>query len=154
MVSKEVSIATIRREIKECEDRQYGWSFSEVDETDLTFTVSMIAKDNLKYIVHITFDNYKQWPLLIEFKDGQTGQLGVRSAYPFTSDGFFNKDKIAICHPCSRKAYATYTGLHNDWGDMAGWQNVPSISSVTTLLAALETIYYRINGENYNGKME
>jgi hypothetical protein len=154
-VNKEVSIAIIQKEIAECKAANYGWSFSPIDETNLTFQVEMQAKDGDGYIVNIKFDNYKQWPLDVDFIDPITQELGVKTAYPFCkNDSFFHKDKVVICHPFSRRAYKGYTDLHTDWGDLTGWQSVPSLGQQRSLKPILESIYYRITGDTYEGRME
>jgi hypothetical protein len=154
IVEEAISIATIKLEIAECTPGIYGWSFSEIDEANLSFQVNMHAKDNERYIVNIKFDNYRYWPLLIDFADPETNEIGVKTAYPYCNDGFFNKDKITICHPCSRKAYKGYTSIHTDWGELSAWESIPTISTLKSLRPILEAIYFRINSDDYVGRME
>jgi len=154
MVDREVSLATIRKEIAECKNETYGWSFSEIDETNLSFQVEMKAKDGELYIIKINFDNYRLWPLLIDFIDPATGKVGVKTAYPSCTDSFFHKSKIAICHPCSRKAYAGYAAIHKEWGELVNWQSNQHLGMLKSLRPILAAIYSRITGDLYNGRME
>ena len=154
IVDTEICIATVRKEIAECESENYGWSFSDIDESNLSFQVSMKAKDGEDFIVFIKFDDYKHLPLLIDFMDPTTKEVGVKTAYPRDSTSFFHPGKVTICHPCNRKAYRGYTGLHNDWGDPSGWQNNPNVGGLKSLKPILEAIYFRITNDNYNGRME
>jgi hypothetical protein len=156
IVDAEYSIGLIKKQIEACypDCEGYGWLFSEVDESNLFFTVRMRAKDNETYLLKVFFDNYSYWPLLLDFIDEKTNEAGVRTAYPYCSDNFFNKVNITICHPCSRKAYKGYTGLHNDWGELEGWQKNPSIGLFKSLKPILEAISFRLNGDLYNGRME
>jgi hypothetical protein len=154
MVNNEISLETIKSEILVCKERGYDWSFSEPDETSQTLLVEMHDKFKDKYIVFIQFDNYKQWPLLIDFKDPITGEVGVRTAYPYNSDSFFNREKTTICHPYSRKAYKGHTSLHADWGQWEGWQSVRGIGTLRSLLPILESIFIRLHDDTYQGRME
>lgn len=150
IVDAEVSLAIIRKEIAECQTGNYGWSFSEIDEANLIFHVTMRGKDDEPYIIQIKFDDYKHKPLLLDFVDPVTKAVGVKTAYPKDSTGFFNPSSIAICHPCSRKAYAS---LHREW-ELSGWQNNPNVGALKSLRPILEAIYSRINNDKYDGRME
>lgn len=154
IVDPEVSLALIKKEIADCQTGNYGWSFSEIDEANLNFQVTMQAKDEEVFILKISFDDYKHLPLLIDFVDPESSVIGIKSAYPIDKTGFFNNTQIAICHPCNRKAYRGYTGLHADWGEPSGWQNNPNIGALKSLKPILEAIYFRITNDDYNGRME
>ncbi len=155
-VDPRTSLRIVRKELKDCEgdSKRFGWKISEIDEANQSFTVEMKSPvDNEVYIIEIKFDNYKEWPLLIEFVDPSTGEKGTRRAYPVSrNDGFFN-NRPCICHPCCRKAYREYTGLHSDW-NMVGWQDNPQVGALTNIRAILLAIYSRISKPNiYGGRM-
>jgi hypothetical protein len=154
-VDPRISCSIVRKELRDCEEDQtaFGWQISPVDDESQLFMVTMTSPvDGEKYIMEVAFDNYKEWPLLIEFVDSATGAKGVKHAYPAPSKkhgGFFHENPC-ICHPCSRKAYK---GLHADW-EMAAWQLNPKVGSLTTIRAILNAIYARIRDpESYNGRM-
>ncbi len=111
--------------------------------------------DNEKYILEVRFDNYKEWPLYLEFIDPVTGEKGTKNAYPKGDDSFFHQHPC-ICNPCSRKAYADYSGVHKDadW-TLAGWQQNQKTNTLVDLRSILEAIYARINNRDiYQGRMK
>jgi len=154
IVDKEASIATIKKQLADCVGGNNGWSFSEIDETNLSFHANTISSDGEPYILKVTFDNYPHWPPLLDFVDPITKAVGVATAYPYSSDNFFNKGKVAICHPCSRKAYKGYAALHKDWGELETWRANSNTGQLTNMKGILDAIYYRIIGELYVSRME
>jgi len=156
-VDKTISLFQIRKEISECDQdtRNYGWIFSEINESAQQFSVEMSSLiDNEKYIIDIIFDNYREIPLLLEFVHPETKENGIKSAYPKAKDSFFH-DYPCICNPCSRKSYQQYnrTAPHGDW-KFTGWETNPQIGSLKNLRAILQAIYFRINNpQHYVGRM-
>jgi len=154
-VTLTISNKTISEELKDCEDlyKPDYFEISEVDEESQTLVVKMKSKiDQEKYILKIKFDNYKEWPLLLEFIDPLTGQEGTKHAYPKCTDSFFH-DFPCICNPCSRKSYSEYSAVHRDW-NLVGWKQNPKVGSLTNLRTILKAIYSRINSEQlYRGRM-
>lgn len=147
-----ISLATVIQEITDCRENAdaYGWVITEPDPVTQRFSVEMVApSDQEKYEIIIQFDNYPQHPPLIDFKDPENGVLGTPRAYPKNNDSFFQPQGL-ICHPCSRKSYAGYVGLHAEW-QLSGWK--ANAGSLTNLNAILDTIYSRISNQQYAGRM-
>lgn len=157
-VDPRISLEIVRKELIDCQQdiKRYKWEISEIDEQSQTFIVKMKSPiDNQQYIIEIKFDNYKEWPLYIEFIDPVTNTRGTKNAYP-VSDGSYGNlfhSTPCICNPCSRKAYSEHRGPHADW-NIIGWQQNPKTSSLTNIRAILRAIYYRIsNPDIYRGRM-
>jgi len=157
-VDSRIALSNVRRELDECKDVAdlYGWEISYINEKDQLFYVHMISPiDNEKYILVIKFDNYKSIPLFIEFIDPISNKHGIQRAYP-KSQGFtgrFFHGHPCICHPCSRKAYKSESGLHTDWS-LGGWRQNPRVGTLTSIKAILLAIYSRISNEDlYGGRM-
>jgi len=157
-VDPRTSLNIVRKEIQDCQDdlKMFRWEFSEINEEPQTFTVKMKSPlDQQEYIIEFKFDNYKEWPLLIEFIEPNTGQRGTKNAYPAPNEkfgGFFHGN-LCICHPCSRKAYQGYTNLHRDW-KMDGWQQNAQCGNLKNIQSILRAIYFRIsNSQAYKGRM-
>lgn len=158
-MEKEISLEIMKGEIANCaiDKDAYGWEFSEIDEGNLTFTVKLLkSKDGEVYKLTVQFDNYKQWPPLLDFIDEETGRAGVKTAYPKCDDSFFNvyNNVPVICHPYSRKAYRGYTGLHQDWGTFDRWAAITEHGKFESLRAFLVAVYGRLNSDKYVGRME
>lgn len=159
-VVPEISLSIVRAELSQCKDEadKYGWLISEIHEQAQVFTVKMQSPvDGETYVLEVKFDNYKEWPLYLEFIDPTTGQRGVKNAYPQNDgnhSGFFH-GQPCICNPCSRKAYHGYGGVHNDWKDLVGWQRHEKIGELKDIGAILRAIYFRISTkDNYRGRMK
>ncbi len=157
-VDRRISINIVRQEVQDCQEdsQRFGWEISETNEETQIFTVKMKSPiDNEQYVIEIRFDNYKEWPLLIEFIDPKTGQKGTKVAYPAPSGkfgGFFH-EKPCICHPCSRRAYKGYSDLHQEW-NMSGWQQNLGCGDLKNIQSILRAIYFRIsNPDTYRGRM-
>lgn len=160
-VDPRISATIVLKEIEDCQkdiDR-YGWDIFEIDNENQYFVVKMSSPvDGEVYILEIQFDNYKEWPLLIEFIDPQTGEAGSKKAYPQDGRkpglGNLFHSHPCICHPSSRKAHKGYSDVHKDWNP-EGWQGYPQIGSLTNIRAILQAIYSRIsNPEIYQGRMK
>ena len=105
--------------------------------------------DNQEYILEIKFDNYKEWPLHIEFIDPITNERGTKNAYP---TGAIFHDHPCICNPCSRKAYQGYSDIHKEW-NIVGWQIEPQVNTLTNIQAILRAISSSIrNQDEYKGR--
>jgi hypothetical protein len=155
-VDPRISVTIVRKELEDCQKDaiRNHWEISSIDEQNQIFVVKMKSPiDSQEYIVAMKFDNYKQWPLFIEFIDPATSERGTKNSYPSSkgkSGGFFHGFPM-ICHPCSRKAYPP--GPHNDW-TLTGWQQNPQVGSLTNIRAILLAIYSRISNEDeYGGRM-
>lgn len=154
-----ISLETMRQQVADCQaDAQlYGWEFSEINESSLTFTVRLLkSRDGEVYKLHVQFDNYPQWPPLLDFIDEESGEIGVKTAYPRCDDSFFNihRNIPVICHPYSRKAYSGHTGLHTDWGEFSRWSGITEHGKFENLGAFLIAVFGRLNSDKYHGRME
>ena len=151
-VDPKISLSIVKNELKVCHKdiERFGWEISEIDEINQTFKVKMKSPiDDQQYIMEIKFDNYKEWPLLIEFIDPVTGERGTKNAHP---TGPLFHDKPCICNPCSRKAYKGYTDLHQEW-NLIGWQNEKQVGTLINIQAILRAISSSIrNHETYRGR--
>ncbi|OMP31905.1 hypothetical protein [Mangrovimonas sp. DI 80] len=161
-VAKSISLRKVNRELDACRDyaKKCGWLISDIDEPNQSFTVKMKSPiDNELFILKVVFEDYPEYPLILEFLDPDTGEEGTRKAYPNGRDSFFHKrNPPFICNPCSRKAYRTYSpkqGPHGDWS-MTNWRDNPKTGSLTTICEILKVIYSRISNERYynGGRME
>jgi hypothetical protein len=151
-----ISRQTVAEEIEACQEncKDYGWLISSVDEVNQLFTVTMTSPiDQHQYIVEVRFDNYPETPYLLDFIHPVTNVRGVPNAYPKNRDSFFNRHGVqgVICHPCSRKSYSGYTGLHSDWM-ITNWKALAG--GLINLNTILDTIFTRIsNTAQYEGRM-
>ena len=128
-------------------------TLSELNKEALTLTAEMRSEiDQERYILKIQFDNYKEWPPLLEFIDPSTEQEGTKHAYPQCDDSFFYGSPC-ICNPCSRKSYDGYSGVHSSW-DLVGWKQNPKVSGLTNFRAILLALHFRIKTKQYyKGRM-
>jgi hypothetical protein len=137
----------------------FGWIFCP-DYEALLVRVSMAAHNGDRYLLEVTFLNYREVPAAYDFVDRQTDAVGRSSAYPKGRDTFFHTTGPCICAPFNLKAYrlpGQATGLHGDWtvGDWANstaqnflWRNF------ATLAGALVLIQTRLDrSEHYLGRM-
>lgn len=159
-VDRRISLATVQQELEACKEdaERNHWEISPIDEEKQLFTVKMKSSiDQEEYIIEMQFDNYNEIPLMIDFIEPATGQKGTLKAYPsYKGDSFFHATGPCICHPCSRKCYKGYAGLHkDDWGStLIGWLSNPQVNSLTNIRSILSAIYGRINNqEKYSGRM-
>jgi hypothetical protein len=156
-VAKPISLATVERQLLDCDEdvRQYGWVISPINEDNLSFTVKMTSPiDNEVFELYFQFDNYPEWPPLLDFIDPVSGVVGTKRAYPITKDGTFFHNHPIICNPCSRKSYSGHSGLHSEWS-MVSWQSNRNTGSLTSIKAILQAISIRITiSKYYNGRME
>lgn len=119
-----------------------------LSEEDLRLRVTGVSRvDEEMYVVEMRFDGYRAIPPYVEFVHRETGERGVRSAYP----SCFHRHPC-ICAPYNRKTYPEHTGLHSDWryGD---WSSEPGTEQISGML---NHIFASINNhfESYKGRME
>ncbi len=153
-VDKNVTILTVKTELNKCQRdaERYGWEISTLDESLLLFKVKMVSPlDKEIFLVSFNCDNYKEWPLYIDFIDPVSGQEGIKNAYPLNTDGFFHGNPL-ICNPCSRKAYKEFKGPHGDW-KLTAWEDNPKTTTLKNIQAILLAVYGRISGSKYKGRM-
>jgi len=155
-VDRSISIDIVNRELAECilDAARYNWDISPIDDDQMSFQVRMVSPiDKEPYVIQFEFRDYREKPLLIEFIDPKTNLPGTKQAYPRSrSNGFFHS-MPCICHPCSRKAYAQFSGPHQDW-TLTGWETNPKVGTLTTIRAILRAINARITDpELYGGRM-
>lgn len=152
-VDRAISLANVKRELADCESdaKRFGWEISPVNEENQTFQVKMVSSvDRETYLFECRFDNYREYPLHIEFLDPLNNQPGTKNAYPACKDSFFH-GKPAICNPCSRKAYGN---IHGEW-TMSNWEKEPKIGALKNIWAILRAISDRINDPTlYKGRMK
>ncbi len=160
MVDPAISLSIVRSELTQCHEDavRYGWVISEIDEGNQLFTATMEAPiDGERYILEVRFDNYKEWPLYLEFIDPVTKQRGTKNAYPLNegSNSSFFHSQPCICSPCSRKAYAGFSNVHGDWTNLQGWQYHEKTGELKDIGAILRAIYFRISTKDYyRGRMK
>ena len=152
-MNKAVSLATVKQEIEEAMEGSegYGWGFT-LNFENQSFTVLLQSPvDQEKYLLDFGFDDYPEKPYLINFIHPETGVVNCASCLPKGHDSFFHPSVFTICHPCSRRAYAGYTGLHGDW-NMTGWQTIAG--GMINLKFILIGIQERISNKNfYHGRL-
>ena len=120
---------------------------SMLSQADLRIRVTGTSRtDGETYVVEMRFDGYRTIPPLVEFVHPDTGEVGVRSAYPSC---FHNR--LCICARYNRKTYPEHTGLHSDWhyGD---WSSNPGTEDIGGML---NHIFASINNHfgGYRGRM-
>ncbi|MGB7123403.1 MAG: hypothetical protein WBE40_00885 [Thermoplasmata archaeon] len=155
-VDRTISLSIARKELEECREfaAAFGWIVSQIDEEAMTFGAVLTSHvDNEAYRLSVKFDNYREYPLLIEFvpEEGKT----LKSAYPQCNDGFFHSFPC-ICNPCSRKAYDSIVqgAPHKDW-NLADWQHNEKTGSLKSIKWILRAIQSRIDDpDRYQGRME
>lgn len=157
-VDPRISLTIVQKELQECQKdaARFKWVISEIDERNQLFTIKMTSpSDGEEFIVEMKFDNYKEWPLLIEFIDSKNGERGTKRAYPSEQGNYGNlfHGYPCICHPCSRKAYQGYGDVHKEW-DLTNWQQNSQVGLLKTIPAISRAIYARISNPNiYKGRM-
>ena len=131
--------------------RSYGWDIREKLE-DLVFTVNLKSSvDKEEYLMEFQCDNYKEWPPFIEFIDIQTGERGIKKAYPKNGNGFFHTHPC-ICAEFNRKAYKQHGGgPHAEW-DVGNWMRArPQINTLGDIIILIQRL---LNNNNfYKGRM-
>lgn len=155
-VDKSISLAVITKQIEDCKGfvDKYQWAFSEIDEEQQKFFVSMPDFNGSIYNLEIIFNDFPEIPLLIDFIDPETGEKGTKKLYPLgKGDSFFHQHLPCICNPASRKSYKDCDpgAPHGDW-TMIGWQHNGQVGDLKTLDKILLAIFFRINNpEKYEG---
>ena len=80
---------------------------SMISEEDLRIRVTGISRTEKEtYVVEMRFDGYRGIPPFVEFVHPETGELGVRAAYP----SCFHQ-RLCICARYNRKTYKGHSGL-------------------------------------------
>lgn len=155
-VEKSISLSIIETELARCRKYSdiFGWEISTLNGETASFSVKMISPiDKEIFIVSIKGDNYREWPLFIDFVDPTSGLEGLKKAYPSSADSFFHQHAL-ICHPCSRKAYKDLKGPHGDW-KLIDWESNPKIGALKDIPAILQAIYERISQPGvYRGRLK
>jgi hypothetical protein len=154
-VDKSISLQVIKKQIADCSGlaKKHNWVFSEIDELNQRFTVSLPDYNDSRYHLEVLFDDFPEIPLYIEFIDPDTGEKGKQSLYPKGINDSFFHNYPCICNPSSRKSYKDCDAgaPHGDW-KLIGWQNNPQVGQLKTLDKILSAIFYRINDpEKYEG---
>lgn len=142
-MDRQICIEIVRAELAQAITmgmQQNLWEIH-VDEQDpLKFTVTIPNRSiGEEFVLEFVCDEYKLKPPHIEMIDPRNGQRGVKSAYP-QGDSLFHGHPV-ICHPCNRKAYAGYSGVHGEW-TYTNW--VASAKAASTLGDMIIMIYSRI----------
>jgi hypothetical protein len=160
MVDPAISLSIVKSELAACEEgaKRYGWIVSDIDVANQLFSVRMESPvDREQYILELKFDNYKEWPLYLEFVDPVTKERGTKNAYPRNEGenwSFFHSQPC-ICSPCSRKAYAGFSDVHKDWTNLQGWQQHEKTGELKNIGAILRAVFFRISSDKtYKGRMK
>lgn len=80
-----------------------------------------------EYLLSGVFDDYRVIPPAWRFLDPRNSADVGKAAFP--TPGTFGPGSIlhtngVICAPWNRLAYATETGLHNNWTDLTKWETL------------------------------
>lgn len=154
-VSSEISLNHILRELKEAssflEKTNIQLDDSMLHRDNLVFHVKIRAsKDDELYIVEFRCDDYRHLPPYVEMIDPNTGEAGVKSAYP--KDLFH--PHLCICARFNRKTYQEHSGLHKKW-NYGDWQNEVSTNHLGGMISHIyNAIQGRMNGKPYKGRMQ
>ena len=147
-MNTEISLLTVKQEIEDADEycKSYNINISSIDEINQRFTVLMRSLvDKEQYIIQFGFDDYPEKPYLIDFIHPETKEAGKPNCYPEGGDNFFHPNGL-ICHPCSRKAYAGYTGVHSEWS-MLSWRE--NAGGLKNLKGIIDCIFSRISDKTY-----
>lgn len=153
-VLPEVSLAHIEKELEEARDLieslELDLDTSMLSEEDLRFRVSGHAPDNELYIVEFSCDNYREFPPLVEMIDPESGEAGVKRAYP---KGIFHNNQLCICARFNRKSYAEYSGIHSGW-EYGDWKQNPEADHLGGMISHIfRAIDGRMQGRSYQGRL-
>ncbi len=136
----------------------FGWKI-EPDLEHLVVTVQMKAHNDDDYVLMGKFDDYKEKPPLLDFRDPNTGEVGTRHAYPKCKDSLFHATGLCIFAPFSRKAYKDHkpNASHCDW-KFEGWMTSRATNidwiNYNTFPAMLGLIQIRLSRPDlYEGRM-
>lgn len=152
MVPREVSLHHVQVELKEAQPIvkvfRLVMDTSMLSEDDLRIRVTGASRaDGETYVVEMRFDGYRATPPFVEFVHPETGELGVRAAYP----SCFHRHPC-VCVRYNRKTYAAHTDLHTDW-QYGDWSAEPGTERIGGMLNHL---FANINNHfnTYTGRME
>jgi len=147
-----VTQLTVDREIADAREYGacYGWQIADPDTGNQLFNVRLCSPvDQEIYLMEFKYDDYPEKPYLIEFIHPVSGIRGDKTCVPkCRHDSCFHPEGL-ICHPCNRKAYAGYRGLHNEW-KMTGWQQIAN--GLINLKSILDAFYTRIADKTFYEK--
>ena len=118
-----------------------------LSEEDLRIRVTGVSRvDQEAYVVEMRFDGYREIPPLVEFVHPETGELGVRAAYP----SCFH-DHPCICARYNRKTYRGHSNIHSRW-QYGDWSSEPGTEQIGGML---NHIFASINDhfDSYKGRM-
>ena len=151
MTPPEVSLHHVQAELQRAEPiiQVFGLDVdaSMISEEDLRIRVTGISRTEKEtYVVEMRFDGYRGIPPFVEFVHPETGELGVRAAYP----SCFHQ-RLCICARYDRKTYKGHSGLHSDW-QYGDWSSEPGTEEIGGML---NHIFASINNHfgNYRGRM-
>ena len=152
MTPPEVSLHHVQAELERAEPivELFGLDVdtSMLSEEDLRIRVTGVSRaDEETYVVEMRFDRYRFTPPFVEFVHPDTGDLGVRAAYPSCFHGH-----PCICTRYNRKTYPGHGNLHADW-QYGDWASVPSTADIGGML---NHIFASINNHfgSYEGRMK
>lgn len=153
-VLPEVSLAHIEKELKKARDLIEAMGLdldtSMLSEEDLRFRVSGHATDDELYIVEFRCDHYRELPPYVEMIDPESGDVGVKRAYP---KGVFHKESC-ICARFNRKSYADHSGIHSSW-EYGNWKQNPEADHLGGMISHIfRAIDGRMQGRSYQGRLE
>lgn len=134
----------------------FGWTIE--PPKDGVFIAKLVnPNDSQVYILECQYDNYKEWPILYDFVDPDSGEKGTRHAYPVDKrDSIFHTQGPCICLEASRKAYGTLGGPHSEWAyenwiDLCNKSKKGCLTEVGGMLAKIA--HHLIVPDIYNGRM-
>ncbi len=153
-VSPEVSRAHMERELRMARTyaEEQGWELEVIGDLKLRATITAPGSSGYGaeiYIFEFSFDNYREWPPLIDAVHPVTRERNFPRCFPSGGKGYFYEG-TRICAPWSRNAYAILGGPHPDWpiGDWAA--NAKHHREVGTILALLANL---LRDPSYQGRL-
>ena len=151
MTPPEVSLHHVRAELERAapiiELFRLVVDASMLSEEDLRIRVTGVSRvDEETYVVEMNFDGYRAIPPFVEFVHPETGECGIKAAYP---SGFHTHP--CICARYNRKTYRDHSKLHARW-QFGDWSSDPGTEHVGGML---NHIFATINGHfsTYQGRM-
>jgi hypothetical protein len=126
-----------------------GWSVEQVD--DLTFVLTLPAKDGVTYHLRVRCDGYPATPPAWHWLNPATGRIDEKQDTP--RGGNFLHGNGVICAPWNRLAYATVDsrGPHSDW-EIGAWQSNPHTQACRNLNAMALRIALELM-KSYEGRL-
>ena len=118
-----------------------------LSEVDLRIRVTGVSHvDKQTYVLEMNFDGYRAIPPYVDFVQPETGESGIRAAYP---TGF--NTQPCICARYNRKTYRNHSKLHPEW-QYGDWRSDPGTEHIGGML---NHIFATINDHfgTYRGRM-